>query len=126
MLEVLVKDFLRLIHHLFAHEYEKLTAFVAGFVARAEIVLHNLDDRLLLVTILRELVQNGSQGGSGRARHRRHAILTELKEHGKELGVDDPPIEKGSELAQVLGKHFFRAPLSTGLIECLSDVLDVA
>lgn len=62
MLEVLIEKVLCLIHDLFAHQDVQLAALVCRLLSITEVVLDNLDDRPLLVLVLIELVQDGSQG----------------------------------------------------------------
>jgi len=85
MFEVLIEEVFSLGHDLLAHENVELSTLKSGLIAIAEVVFHNFDDRLLLVSILLKFVQNRGQCGRCCARDCRDAVLAELKEHWEEL-----------------------------------------
>lgn len=123
--EELVEELLRLVHHLFAHNNEQLTSFVGGLLPRSEVVLHNLNDSFLLVTVALEFVQDrGERSGSGPGDHG-DSVLAEFEEHGKELLVDDLLVEEGGEFTKVFGKHLLSSPVVAGTIKSLSNVLNI-
>lgn len=52
VLEMLIKDLFSGVHDLFTHDNEKLSALKTGFGTRAEVVLDDLNDSLLLLDIV--------------------------------------------------------------------------
>ena len=125
MFEVLIEEVLCLVHHLFAHDNVELAALVVSLLTVSKVVLDNLDDCSLLVSLISKLVQDGCEGSCSSTRHSCNAIFTELEEHGQKVGVNDASIEQTCVLPQVLRKHFFCTPVRASLIKSLSDVLDV-
>ena len=125
VLEVLIEQVLCLIHDLFAHQDVQLAALVSRLLSVTEVVLDDLDDRSLLVLVLIELVQDGSQGSGCSVRYCGDSVLAELEEHGQELRVDNLLVKEGGKLAKVLRQHLLGAPVSSCLIKGLCDVLDV-
>ena len=94
VLEILVKEVLSLVHDFLAHDDVELAALVSGLLSIAEVVLDDLDNCALLVTLISELVQDRSKGRSCCTGHSGDSILAKLKEHGQEVCVDDASIEE--------------------------------